>query len=68
VAGTKVGTVFQAARLADARRTIADAHLARLRQSLPGDVPVREVPELFTRASGRRVVSLVADLLQTELD
>jgi anion-transporting ArsA/GET3 family ATPase len=67
VAGARVGTVFEAARLADSRRAMSDAHMVRLRQSLPGDVPVREVPELFTKASGRRVVSLVADLLQTEL-
>jgi anion-transporting ArsA/GET3 family ATPase len=67
VAGTKVSTVFEAARLAEARRGMAAEYLERLRLELPPDVPVREIPELFTKASGRRVVSLVADQLQTDL-
>jgi anion-transporting ArsA/GET3 family ATPase len=66
-AGAKVATVFQAAQLAESRRAIATEYLARLRDSLPADVPVHEIPELFTKASGRRVVSLVADQLRTEL-
>jgi hypothetical protein len=32
------------------------------------DLPIVVVPELFVRASGPRVVSLVADALTDELD
>jgi anion-transporting ArsA/GET3 family ATPase len=66
-AGAKVSAVFHAAELAASRRDIASHYLTRLRDSLPDEVPVREIPELFTKASGRRVVSLVADQLHTEL-
>jgi anion-transporting ArsA/GET3 family ATPase len=66
-AGPKVSTVFHAARLAEARRAVASHHLRLLRESLPASVPVFELPELFTKASGRRVVSLLADELHTEL-
>ncbi|MBI4933902.1 MAG: AAA family ATPase [Actinobacteria bacterium] len=65
--GARVSSVFHAARLAESRRAIATEYLARLRESLPVNVPVHEIPELFTKASGRRVVSLVADQLRTEL-
>ena len=34
----------------------------------PPDLPVLYVPELFTRATGRRVVALVAEALAEELD
>jgi anion-transporting ArsA/GET3 family ATPase len=61
--GPKVATVFDAARLADARRSVVETHLARLRADVPADVPVVQVPELFTKASGSRVVTLVADEL-----
>jgi anion-transporting ArsA/GET3 family ATPase len=61
--GVKVATVFDAARLAEARRVVAEQHLDRLRTLLPREVPVVQVPELFTKASGSRVVSLVADEL-----
>ncbi|MDO8364199.1 MAG: ArsA family ATPase [Actinomycetota bacterium] len=66
-AGPKVATVFQAAALAQARRDVAAEYLARLRDEIPAEVPMVLVPELFTRAGGRRVVSLVADALQDEL-
>jgi anion-transporting ArsA/GET3 family ATPase len=65
--GPKVATVFDAARLAEARRAVVEQHLARLRADVPADVPVLQVPELFTKASGSRVVSLVADELATVL-
>jgi anion-transporting ArsA/GET3 family ATPase len=65
--GPKVATVFDAARLAQARRVVVEQHLVRLRTDIPDDVPVVQVPELFTKASGSRVVSLVADELDRVL-
>lgn len=65
--GAKVATVFAAAALARSRRSIATAHLDRLRAALPRGVPMLLVPELFSRAGGRRAVSLVADALDQEL-
>jgi anion-transporting ArsA/GET3 family ATPase len=56
--------VFAAAQLAQARHVAAEGHLARLVELLPDDVPVHQVPELYTKASGRRVVSLLADELE----
>lgn len=61
-AGTGVRTVVAAARIAEARRRTGAGHLDRLREDIPG-VECVEVPELFTRATGRRVVSLLADAL-----
>lgn len=61
-AGTGVRTVIAAARIAEARRRTGAGHLDRLRKDIPG-VECVEVPELFTRATGRRVVSLLADAL-----
>ena len=61
--GSKVTTVFDAARLAEARRSVVETHLERLRADVPAEVPVVQVPELFTKASGSRVVTLVADEL-----
>lgn len=61
-AGTGVRTVIAAARIAEARRRTGAGHLDRLREDIPG-VECVEVPELFTRATGRRVVSLLADAL-----
>jgi anion-transporting ArsA/GET3 family ATPase len=65
-AGPRVATVFEAASLAQARRAVAADHLARLTSALPTTVPMLIVPELFTKATGRRVVSLVADALDEE--
>ena len=62
--GSKASAVFEAARLAEARRTVAEGYLDRLRGAIPDDLPIVVVPELFTKASGRRVVSLVADELE----
>ena len=60
--GTGVDTVLDAAHIAEARVAIGEGHLARLRAGAP-DLPILTVPELFTRATGRRVVTLVADAL-----
>jgi anion-transporting ArsA/GET3 family ATPase len=65
-AGRGAATVLDAARIIEARRRIGDAQLARLRDGAP-DLPMLVVPELFTRATGRRVVALVADALAAEL-
>ena len=55
------GTVLEARRITDARRRIGQGHLDRLRAE--SDLPILSVPELFTRATGRRVVTLVAEAL-----
>jgi anion-transporting ArsA/GET3 family ATPase len=67
-AGAAVSTVMDAARLAVARRRIGVGHLERLRDGLPEGMPVLYVPEMFSRAGGRRVVQQVADELADELD
>ena len=61
--GAKVRTVLEAAALAQRRADVAAEHLERLRAGLPAAVPMLTVPELFTKASGRRVVTLMADRL-----
>ena len=63
-----VATVVDAARVTEARRRVGAGHLDRLRTSIPPDVQVVNVPELFTRATSRRVITLVADALADELD
>jgi hypothetical protein len=73
-AGPAVTTVVEAARLTEIRRSTGAGHLDRLRDWLtqrdevPEGLPIITVPELFSRASGPRVVSLVADALTDELD
>jgi anion-transporting ArsA/GET3 family ATPase len=73
-AGPGVPTVVEAARLTEIRRRTGAAHLDRLRDWLterdevPDGLPIITVPELFSRASGPRVVSLVAEALTDELD
>ncbi len=66
-AGRGVTTVLAAARTIEARRDNGARHLDRLREQAP-DLPIVEVPELFTRATGRRVVALVADSLAEQID
>ncbi|HUF97953.1 MAG TPA: ArsA family ATPase [Ilumatobacter sp.] len=66
-AGKGAEAVVAAARITDARRRIGSRHLDTLRAG-SGDMPMLIVPELFTRATGRRVVALVADALADELD
>lgn len=68
VAGPAVHEVVVAAQLTEARRQVGSRHLEQLRSSLPAGLPVLYVPELFTRATGRRVVALVAEALSEELD
>jgi anion-transporting ArsA/GET3 family ATPase len=67
-AGPGVRQVVLAAQLTEARRRVGGRHLERLRSALPADLPILYVPELFTRAPGRRVVTLVAEALGDELD
>ncbi|MBA3289313.1 MAG: hypothetical protein H0U21_15070, partial [Acidimicrobiia bacterium] len=67
-AGAGVRQVLEAARVTEARRRVGGRHLERLRDEIPDALPVLNVPELFTRATGRRVVSLVAGALADELD
>jgi len=65
--GRGAGAVIDAARITDARRRLGSEHLDTLRRGAPG-LPMLIVPELFTRATGPRVVALVADALAEELD
>jgi anion-transporting ArsA/GET3 family ATPase len=73
-AGPAVATVLDAAHLTEARRRTGAAHLERLRtwlstsDEVPDDLPIITVAEFFSRASGPRVVSLVAEALTEELD
>jgi len=72
--GPGAATVLDAARLTESRRSTGATHLDRLRSwiaatdKVADDLPIITVPELFARASGPRVVSLVADALTDELD
>jgi anion-transporting ArsA/GET3 family ATPase len=72
--GPGARTVLDAARLTESRRATGATHLDRLRSwidradELDAHVPIIGVPELFARAAGPRVVSLVADALTDELD
>ena len=70
-AGSAIDTVLDASALVEARRRIGAGHLDRLRRELAtrlgAEVPVVIVPELFTRAAGRRVVSLMAHVIEDEL-
>jgi anion-transporting ArsA/GET3 family ATPase len=67
-AGPGIRDVVRAAQLTEARRVVGSRHLERLRTAVPSGMPILYVPELFTRATGRRVVSLVAASLGDELD
>ena len=71
--GTGASMVLEAARLTDARRRTGAEHLRWLQSELQrdpqySDLPIITVPELFCRAPGSRVVSLIADGLAEELD
>jgi anion-transporting ArsA/GET3 family ATPase len=68
IAGPGVREVLAAAHVTEARRRVGSRHLERLRAEIPAGLPVLYVPELFTRSTGRRVVSLVASSLAEELD
>ena len=77
--GPGAAAVVEAASIIEARRSIGVEHLDRLRAVVseldPSTsagarsraVPIITVPELFSRAHGKRVVTLVADGLDEEL-
>ena len=65
--GRGVAAVLQAAHVIEARRRNGERHLDRLKARAP-ELAMVEVPELFTRATGRRVVELVADALAEQLE
>ncbi len=76
-AGPAVGTVVEAARFTEQRRSTGARHLDRLRSALDelhdadGELdapPIYTIPELYARAAGPRVVTLVAEALAQELD
>jgi anion-transporting ArsA/GET3 family ATPase len=79
--GDGVRAVVDAATIVESRRAIGDAHLDRLAKAIQGldlsgatrgrtavELPIVTVPEMFSRAHGKRVVSLVADVLDRSLD
>ncbi len=71
--GAGVETVLEAARHTESRRRVGAEHLDRVRAACAADpalgsVATITVPELFARAPGPRVVSLIADTLADELD
>jgi anion-transporting ArsA/GET3 family ATPase len=66
-AGRAATTVLDAAAIIDRRAAVGAGHLERLGDGLPDGVDVVHVPELHTRAAGRRVVVLIADALAGEL-
>jgi anion-transporting ArsA/GET3 family ATPase len=67
-AGRAVRTVMEAARITERRAEVGAGHLERLRDGLPAGLDTIVVPELYTRASGRRVVTLVAEALSSQID
>ncbi len=66
-AGRAVRTVMEAARITERRAEVGAGHLERLRNGLPAGLDTLVVPELYTRASGRRVVTLVAEALSDQI-
>ena len=79
--GEGVRAVVDAAMIVESRRMIGEAHLARLADAIDEldlsgaargrsslDLPILTVPEMFSRSHGKRVVSLVADVLDHSLD
>jgi anion-transporting ArsA/GET3 family ATPase len=71
VTPTNVDGVFLASRLLETRRRLGAGHLDHLRSAMAerslSHVPLLIVPELFTRATGRRVVTLLAEAIEAEL-
>jgi anion-transporting ArsA/GET3 family ATPase len=62
--GPKAAVLFDAAELAARRSDTGARHLARLREAMPEHLPMYNVPELFAKASGRRVIFKVAEALR----
>ena len=65
--GAPADAIVDAARLAVTLRRTRAEHLETLRTSLPPQVPLLFVPELFARAHGLRSTRLVAEALRAEL-
>lgn len=78
--GEQAAAVVEASMIVESRRTMGAQHLERLGDAIGAldlsgavrgrasfELPIFEVPEMFSRAHGRRVVSLVADALDEEL-
>jgi anion-transporting ArsA/GET3 family ATPase len=65
--GRAVGQVLEAVELAVARRRMSVEHIETLRAGMPADLPLLMLPELFARASGKRVVMQLATALGEEL-
>ena len=68
-----VVTVLESARLTEDPRRTGAGHLDGIRAAIDGDASLASVdtitvPELFARAPGPRVVSLIANMLADELD
>jgi anion-transporting ArsA/GET3 family ATPase len=59
--------VLEAAQLAVTMRRTRAEHLTRLRESVPGDVPLLYVPYQFTRTHGLRATRAMAENLGEEL-
>ena len=79
--GEGVRAVVEAAMIVESRRAIGHEHLTRLAKSIEGldlsgatrgrvatELPIVTVPEMFSRSHGKRVVSLVADVLDRALE
>ncbi len=60
--GPAVDAVLDGVRLGEGRRSVAERHVSALEAAI-GTVPMTVAPELFTRATGRRVVALLAESL-----
>lgn len=65
MAGSPVGPVLDAARLAVTMRRTRVEHIRTLREGVP--LPMVYVPYLFTRSHGKRATRLVADALAAEM-
>jgi anion-transporting ArsA/GET3 family ATPase len=65
--GGPVEPVLDAAELAVTLRRTRAGHLERLREGLPGDMPMLYVPYLFVRSHGLRSTRQIADALSAEL-
>ena len=66
-AGGSVTPLLDAARLAVTLRRTRAEHLERLRTSVPAELPLLYLPELFTRGQGLRSTRQLADALGAEL-
>jgi len=65
--GGGVGPILDGAELAVTLRRTRAGHLARLREGLPGDLPLLYIPYLFSRAEGVRATRQIAESLSEEL-